>query len=112
MRLKALLQQRCPHCLEGKVFGGTWRMHETCPVCGIRFAREDGYFMMAVFIGYVMGTALVVPLIVWLYVLRAPVWWYVAGSTLLLGASSPLIFRYSRVMWLHLDEVFDPRPGT
>lgn len=109
MRLRALLQLRCPHCLNGKVFAGVWRMHETCPTCGIRFAREDGYFMMSVFIGYVFGTALMVPLIVLLYVQRAPVWWYVAGSTLLLLPLSPLIFRYSRLIWLHLDEMIDPR---
>jgi hypothetical protein len=38
------------------------------------------------------------------------VWAYVAGSALVLVPLTPLIFRYSRMIWLHLDELFDPRP--
>lgn len=84
-------------------------MHAECPVCGIHFEREEGYFMMSVFIGYVISTALAVPLIVVCYVQRAPVWWYVGSNVLLLTLLSPFIFRYSRMIWLHLDELFDPR---
>jgi uncharacterized protein (DUF983 family) len=109
-RLWALLRFRCPHCLEGAVFAGVWRTRRRCPVCGIRFEREDGYFMMSVFIGYVIGTVLAVPVIVVMYLRNAPVWAYVAGSALVLIPLTPFIFRYSRMIWLHLDELFDPRP--
>jgi uncharacterized protein (DUF983 family) len=107
-RLLALLRGRCPHCLEGRVFATLWRTHEDCPVCGVRFVREDGYYMMAVFIGYVLGSVLIAPPLLLAYVLDGPVWWYVAISGLLVPLS-PLIFRYSRLIWLHLDELFDPR---
>lgn len=109
MRILALLSSRCPHCLQGKVFAGLWRMHETCPVCGIRFEREQGFFMMSVFIGYVICAVLVVPLLAALYMLHADVWWYVGGSAFILIPLAPFIFRYSRVLWLHIDELFDPR---
>ncbi len=103
-----MLQGRCPHCLQGPVFAGVWRTHEECPVCGIRFAREDGYYMMSVFIGYVMGAVIMAPILLALYLLNVPGWWYAAASGLLVPLS-PLIFRYSRLIWLHLDELFDPR---
>ncbi|MEZ4646458.1 MAG: DUF983 domain-containing protein [Chloroflexota bacterium] len=109
-RILAVLLFRCPHCLQGKVFAGLWRMHTDCPVCEIHFEREDGYFMMSVFIGYVISAVLAVPFIVGCYLLHAPVWGYVGGSVVLLTLLLPLIFRYSRVIWLHLDELFDPRP--
>ena len=108
-RLWALLRFRCPHCLEGAVFAGVWQTRQRCPNCGIRFEREDGYFMMSVFIGYVIATALAVPIIVILYLQDASVWAHVGISTALLAILSPLIFRYSRMIWLHLDELLDPR---
>lgn len=107
-RFIALLKGRCPHCLQGQVFSGVWRTHEDCLICGIHFAREDGYYMMSVFIGYVMGSVLIAPVMLALYVVDAPGWWYVAASGALV-LLSPLIFRYSRLIWLHLDELFDPR---
>ena len=109
-RLKALVTNRCPYCLRGKVFTGVWRMPETCPECGIIFAREDGYFMMSVFIGYVICAVAVIPAIVLMYLLQASPWWYLGSSALVLLPLTPLIFRYSRLIWLHLDEVLDPRP--
>jgi hypothetical protein len=27
------------------------RMHERCPACGLKFEREDGYFLGAMYIG-------------------------------------------------------------
>jgi len=33
---------RCPNCEQGKIFTGLFRMNKTCPVCGVRFEREDG----------------------------------------------------------------------
>lgn len=110
MRLLALLQQRCPHCLRGKVFTSTWQMNETCPVCHIKFEREDGYFMMSVFIGYAIGATIALPICLVLYWLDAPFAYYfifTIGTFLLL---LPLIFRYARLIWLHIDELLDPRP--
>ena len=109
MRLVALLKQRCPHCLQGQVFFATWKMNETCPHCNIKFEREDGYFMMSVFFGYAIGAAIALPICLALYLIDAPYSWYfiaTIGAFLLL---LPLIFRYSRLIWLHIDEVLDPR---
>jgi hypothetical protein len=37
---------------------------------------------------------------------------YFVVSTIILIPLSPFIFRYSRIIWLHLDELLDPRPVT
>lgn len=33
---------RCPNCGQGRIFTGLFKMNKTCPVCGVRFEREDG----------------------------------------------------------------------
>jgi hypothetical protein len=39
-------------------------MHEQCPVCGLRFEREPGYFTGAMYLSY--GVAIVATVPVWL----------------------------------------------
>lgn len=108
-RLVALLKLRCPHCLQGQVFASLWGMRETCPICGIRFEREQGYFMMAIFIGYILSIVVVLPVLLVLYLIDVPLYVYLAGAALVLILLSPAIFRYARVIWLHTDEILDPR---
>lgn len=109
-RLQAILQMKCPHCLQGAVFHKPFVMYPTCAECSIRYERERGYFMMAVFVGYVMGVAVVLPFLLFLYlVIRPDVMGYIAGAVIVLLLATPLIFHYARVVWMHLDELMDPR---
>jgi len=66
-RPAAILKQRCPACKEGETYKSAWKMHETCPVCGIRYERESGYFLIAMFFAYVMGAVVLAPLGLALY---------------------------------------------
>jgi uncharacterized protein (DUF983 family) len=108
-RLAAIVKLRCPRCLQGRVFATLFRMYARCPVCGLPFEREPGYFMGSMYLSY--GMAIVATAPVWLLM----VWFgrslgevlLVVGLLLLIGA--PWLFRYARVLWLHLDEAFDPR---
>jgi uncharacterized protein (DUF983 family) len=109
VRLRALLKQRCPRCLQGQVFVGLFRMYEHCPVCGLLFEREPGYFMGAMYLSYGLGIVATAP--VWL-----PMAWMgmslggiLLASSSLLIVSSPWLFRYARVLWLYLDHALDPR---
>ncbi len=108
-RLAAIVNQRYPRCLQGQVFATLLRIHEQCPLCRLPFEREPGYFTGAMYLSY--GVAILV---------TAPVWLMMAwlGRSLrevllvigpLLVAGSPWLFRYARVLWLHLDQGVDPR---
>lgn len=108
-RLRALLRARCPHCLKGEIFSSFWQMHPNCPVCGVLFERETGYFMNSIFFGYVIGFFLLIPLLIVLYLLGASPLLFSLGVTITLLLLSPFIFRYARVIWMHLDELLDPR---
>lgn len=85
-------------------------MNEDCPHCGIHFEREDGYFMMSVFVGYVMSFVIGAAVVVALYfTVRPSIWGYLIGATVALVLLSPLIFHYARVIWMYIDQLLDPR---
>lgn len=83
---------------------------ESCPVCGLRFLREAGYFLGAMYVSYGLGVATVLPVAVFLALVLE---WPLAAVLLIVFLqtfiSMPLFFRYSRVIWLHADQLFDPR---
>jgi uncharacterized protein (DUF983 family) len=107
--IAAILLRRCSHCRQGKIFRGLWRMNQDCPECGIHFEREQGYWMMSVFIGYVMYGVVLAPVALALYFMQVPM----QTSFIIMGALIvlliPPVFMYARVIWLHIDELLDPR---
>jgi hypothetical protein len=87
------------------MFCGQFAMNDPCPECGLVFQREEGYFLGAMFVSYTLGAGFVIPaffLAQWLlptwsgYLLGLLVW-------LLYLPLVPAVFRYSRVMWVHLE---------
>lgn len=108
-RFAAILLQRCPICLEGRIFSSFFRTNKDCPVCGIHFERETGYYLTAMFFAYTIGFVMVAPLALYLYFRQTPTLQFsvIIGVVILL--LWPFIFRYSRVLWLHADQLMDPR---
>jgi uncharacterized protein (DUF983 family) len=110
MNLGAILRQRCPRCLKGAVFNGLMATRERCDVCGLRFEREPGYFVGAMYVSYALAVAVMTLLVLLIRRLR-PHWSDIA----VVGAALPpflplvpLIVRYSKIIWLHLDWRIDP----
>ncbi len=109
-RLQAIWRLRCPRCLSGEVFESLWKMRRTCPSCQLEYEREQGYFLGAMYISYGMGLALGVPMLLWMRV-----FWnfsrteFLLALVLTLALLSPLMFRYSRIFWIHIDQCVDPR---
>ncbi len=113
MRLWAILRQRCPVCLQGRVFRSLWGMNKVCPRCGVRFERETGFFLNSMFVAYVIGFLIALPTALFLSLRGYSAWIFLIVVTLELGLLWPLIFRYSRVIWMHADQLMDPRrPDT
>lgn len=84
-------------------------MNVNCPVCGLVFEREAGYFLGAMYFSYALAVIVAAPMVV-LGVVRGwpiDVIGWATGALLLVVA--PWLFRASRVIWLHFDQVFDER---
>jgi len=84
-------------------------MLERCPVCALKFEREPGYFLGAMYISY--GVALItiggLALAIWLgmrWSLQRSMLW----AILLFLPLAPAITLFSRVLWIYLDQALDP----
>ena len=108
-RFQAILRQRCPLCLEGKVFERLWKMSPQCPRCQVHFEREHGFFLGAMYFAYSLGIAAVAPVTLLLLWLDIGALWVALLAEMQIVLLSPLLYRYSRVLWLHLDQSIDPR---
>ena len=106
-----MARERCPACLEGRVFRGALTMNGTCPVCGHRFERAPGFFVGAMYVSYALAVPLCTVLAVLLR-LVLPGWDILAIMGLvavLFLPFVPVIFRLSRIIWMHLMRQIDPK---
>jgi uncharacterized protein (DUF983 family) len=114
----AMLHQMCPRCRCARMFHasilrGFPKMHERCPACNLKFEREEGYFLGAMYIGYGLALITIVGLglILWLATAwslqKVTVW-----AILLFLPLAPALTLFSRVLWIYLDWAIDPeRPS-
>jgi len=78
-------------------------------MCGHIFEREPGYFVGAMYVSYALAIPVYLALAGVLRLLLRE-WSDLAILTLalpLLVPFAPLLFRYSRVIWMHLDLAVD-----
>jgi uncharacterized protein (DUF983 family) len=81
-----------------------------CPVCGLRYLRESGYFLGAMYVSYGLGVLTILPVAVALaIVVEWPLWAVLTAMFAQTLVSMPVFFRYSRIIWLHVDQMLDPR---
>jgi uncharacterized protein (DUF983 family) len=112
--IQAIARQLCPRCREGRIFRksllrGWLSMNESCPVCGLRLAREPGYFLGAMYVSY--GLSLVPALfLVFLFWRVFGLAYYSAllAATLAYLPLVPMVVRMSRVLWIYFDQTSDP----
>lgn len=108
-RWQAIRKCLCPHCYRGRIFRTWFAVNDRCPACGLRFHREPGYFVGAMYISY--GLSLPAGFVPLLFLWLGLHWefWNAAGVALVIYLPLvPLLVRYSRVLWLHLDRGVDP----
>ena len=100
------LRLRCPRCGRSPLYARYFRMHERCAACGLRYEREQGYFVGAIYINYAVTVAVAVSVVLVLD--------WTVGLTLdqqlaigvALGVLVPLaFFRYARSLWLAVDHL-------
>jgi hypothetical protein len=84
-------------------------MYERCPSCNLKFEREAGYFLGAMYISYGLGLCLVslFAVLVWL-VLKWPLVKSVIAGSLLFLPFAPVLTWVARVLWIYMDQALDP----
>ena len=56
--IKSGFFKRCPACHEGKMFSKYWTMRSHCPNCGVKFERESGEYIVAMYINIFLTEAI------------------------------------------------------
>src|SRR5262249_10240143 len=104
--LRRAIALRCPRCGRTPLFASWTRMHASCSACGMRFEREKGYFIGAIYVNYAftiavsLGGVLVIDAL-----FPIPL-----AAQLAIGVTSALVipllgFRHARSLWLALDHL-------
>jgi uncharacterized protein (DUF983 family) len=103
------LRLRCPRCGLGSLYAKLFRMRVSCSHCGLKFEREQGYFVGAIYINYAATVAIAVP---GYFLLDAFTTLDINQQLMLwvpFAVIFPLIFfHHSRALWLVLDHFFNP----
>jgi uncharacterized protein (DUF983 family) len=114
--LASIFQQRCPRCRTGRIFRysifrGFPKMLDHCPHCSLKFEREEGYFLGAMYISYALGVALIALIAAALWAVTG---WWITRDTIWAMAIfvpiAPTLTLFSRVLWIYLDQSVDPEP--
>lgn len=106
----AALRQRCPRCRQGPIFRGRLAMNECCPRCGLRFQREAGYFLGAMYFSYALSLP-ILGLLILVGHLLLPDWrieFVIGLAAVAYIPFMPLVFRYSRVLWIYFERWANP----
>jgi uncharacterized protein (DUF983 family) len=114
----SILQQRCPRCRTGKIFRssifrGFPKMYERCEVCDLKYEREAGYFLGAMYISYglALATIAIIAALLW-SVTSWSIVKDIAWAAILFLPFAPSLTLFARVLWIYLDQTVDPeRPA-
>lgn len=116
-KLYSTLHMKCPRCQEGDIFmyKGTYKlktmgeMHHYCPKCGLNYRPEPGFYYGAGYVSYALSAGISIAVFTALYPFLK---WshyeiYIGVISLLVLGTAPLLFRWSRVIWLNIFNRYD-----
>lgn len=109
--LYAILNHKCPRCRKGDIFvynltrkpSGFIKTNKACPHCGLLYEREPGFFFGAMYVSYALTMAILlgVAFILFNFFNDPEAWIYVASVFVAVVVLLPVVFRYSRTLYLY-----------
>lgn len=98
--------KRCPRCGSGALFKGWFTIRDRCPGCGLRLEREEGGFLGAMVLSYLVTEGILLALLIaWLIVDLPDL--YVGALTVasiaVAGMIPVLFWPFSKTIWASVD---------
>ncbi|HUC54642.1 MAG TPA: DUF983 domain-containing protein [Candidatus Cybelea sp.] len=91
------------------IFRGFPKMCERCSICGLKFEREPGYFLGAMYFSFGLGVLILAPITLLLWFLSA---WgipkVILWAVVVFLPFAPTLTLFARVLWIYLDQTVDP----
>lgn len=107
--LGAGIRLRCPRCGVGRLYVKSFKMFDHCPNCDLKFEREQGYFIGAMYINYAATVAIAVPGYLLLDIFTSLTINQQLALWVPFAVIFPLLFfHHARSLWLVLDHFFNP----
>jgi uncharacterized protein (DUF983 family) len=107
----AIIKSKCPQCQSGKMFNYPFynlkkfmEMDTNCKVCGLKYEVEPGFFWGAMYVSYALTVGLMLVIggfTLWVSNGKAGFYAYIIPIVSALLLSSPLTFRYARVLMIY-----------
>lgn len=115
--IKSILTCKCPKCRKGKVFTHKNPYHrkfgkieKRCSECKLIYEMEQGFWYGAMYISYAFGVLISLPIVIVLLLKTSLEIFQITGVIFcVLFVLSPVLFRYSRSVWLHIFVRYDKR---
>lgn len=108
---RAVLTMKCPQCREGELFkkpglfvlADMATMHQHCPVCGLKYEQEPGFWWGAMYVSYGLAVSTALPAFIIFYWLldmsfRQSMLWVFLLQVFMV----PSVFRLSRSIWIYM----------
>tara|TARA_Y100000589_G_scaffold206644_1_gene194834 strand:+ start:136 stop:525 length:390 start_codon:yes stop_codon:yes gene_type:complete len=113
--IKSILTCKCPRCRNGDVFRHKNPYHrkfgkieKKCHSCNFIYEMEQGFWYGAMYISYAFGVAISIPIVIVLLLKTSLEIFQITGIIFcVLFVLSPILFRYSRSVWLHIFVRYD-----
>ena len=110
--MRRAVTRRCPYCASPGIYDGYFALRERCPRCGVRFEREEGYFLGAYALNLIvaefLGLGLAIILIFKTDLRDLQLIWQELIAVTLAIAFPVAFFPYSRTVWIAMDLAFHP----
>ncbi len=101
------LRMRCPHCGKGAVMRTVFSTNDDCPVCGLRFGREEGFWIGAIYVNLITTQILIIGgLFALMFGTDLSLWTQIA-ILVAVGVIFPIVFYpMSMSIWLGMNHFF------
>lgn len=115
-KIYSVIHMKCPQCQEGEFFVShpydlkhAGDIHTNCPVCGLKYSKEPGFYYGAMYVAYALGVALFVTLWTSFNLFFPSVNVYaqlivIGIFSLLLG---PYFYALSKIIWANMFIKYD-----
>ncbi|MEO8292684.1 MAG: DUF983 domain-containing protein [Actinomycetota bacterium] len=100
------MRKRCPRCGARDTFVSYLEMRNACPRCGLRFAKEEGGFLGALTLNYIVATAVWLVMLVVVLVMTVPdvpIVPLMLGSVVIMVVIPIWFFPRSKMIWAAVE---------
>ncbi len=115
-KLFSIFNNKCPRCHEGEFLAHPpydlkhmGEIHAHCSVCGLKYAKEPGFYYGAMYVAYALGVALFVTL--WtsfnLFFKGLSTGWQIGIIIFATVVLSPYFYALSKIIWANMFIKYD-----